>query len=673
MSILALAPLLIAAVPPVTVGPDDAARAPVIAAPIARVTVFEDRARVLRRATVDVPAGASTWRLPDLPGQADVGAVRATVTGAGRLLRLEANPATRERLPLAPAAQLLDRLDAAQDGLERLADERRVLLLRLQVLAALAPAPSVPEAQREGRPAPGLFAEAWARTASALAAERQRLAERVAALDVEWRAAVQARNTIALELDALAPSGDPERVVEVLAVIEAAGAGKATVELEYFVSGARWRPAYELRFLADEGRADLAAYGLVTQSTGEDWSDVELHLSTALPSLGIALPSLMTWTLGEAKEWRPQVRPRATPPTAPLYAAPQALPTRSETAEVVERSLVMARLSSREASGQRQYDFADETIAGGLVRPEGSAGAAAKRTTGSAPGWSAPPGSAPPPPAPPPPPPPRMAPVVQAERSKSEAADYEVMAIATSADSAASTSDVAYRSLALFDAPPPRPWIPPPDSPAAQAGGLDHVYVSATRATVPAGGEAYRAPLGRETHPVTAFYEATPALAPQAYLRATVTNRSPRPILGGPVGIFLGSAYAGDGALATTGAGGALALPLGGDEDVRVSRKMILATETTGVFSKDDVTTYRVVLEVASFKKKAVRVVVREPLPVSGHEDVKVKLLSTTPAAPKPDEDGVVTWSVEVQPGKVAKLELAYQIVRPADFQLYQR
>jgi hypothetical protein len=37
------------------------------------------------------------------------------------------------------------------------------------------------------------------------------------------------------------------------------------------------------------------------------------------------------------------------------------------------------------------------------------------------------------------------------------------------------------------------------------------------------------------------------------------------------------------------------------------------------------------------------------------------------------DEDGIVEWTVDVAPGKVAKLELAYQVVRPADFQLYQR
>lgn len=229
------------------------------------------------------------------------------------------------------------------------------------------------------------------------------------------------------------------------------------------------------------------------------------------------------------------------------------------------------------------------------------------------------------------------------------------------------------RAFALFEAPlPPAPSVDP-SSPAALAGGLSYVYAAAARATVRSTGDAYRAPLARETHPVTAFYEATPALAPQAFLRATVTNRSSRPILGGPVGIFLGTAYAGDGALATTGAGGNLALPLGADEDVRVSRKLLLDTTSKGVFSKEDVTTYRVVLEVASYKKKSVRVVVREPLPMSGGEDVEVKLLSTTPKAAAPDEDGIVAWTVDVAPGKVAKLELAYQVVRPADFQLYQR
>lgn len=662
---LLLWPLPVAAVPTVTLGPDDGARAPRATAPIAKVTVFEERARVLRRGVIEVPAGASTWRLPDLPGLTELATVRATVTGPARLLRLEASPVDREKLALEPAAALLDALDAKDDELRRVDLERRTWDARGKLLASLAPAASVDEARREGRPAAGLFADAWLRVATVLAVERAALVAKVQALDVERRRLVEARAELAAQLSRLDLGGLTERAVSVIAVLDAAGPGRATFELEYFVPGARWRPAYELRFLADDGRADLAQYGLVTQASGEDWTDVELELSTAQPSVGIALPTLLTWTLGEAKEWRPVVYPRSGPPAVPTFPPPTPSTSKSETARDVERALLLARLQGIQAAGAPEPEPS-------VAKDADDYGVATRATAGMTYGKKAYPVAPPPPPAPPP-----MA-RAQPSRGYAEVEESSVMSTQAApiamADSLSSEAPGSVaRAFALFEAPAPRPRPVDPSSPAALAGGLSYVYTAAARATVRSTGDAYRAPLARETHPVTAYYEATPALAPQAFLRATVTNRSSRPILGGPVGIFLGTAYAGDGALATTGAGGNLALPLGADEDVRVSRKLLLDTTSKGVFSKEDVTTYRVVLEVASYKKKAVRVVVREPLPMSGGEDVEVKLLSATPKAAAPDEDGIVEWTVDVAPGKVAKLELAYQVVRPADFQLYQR
>jgi uncharacterized protein (TIGR02231 family) len=276
--------------------------------------------------------------------------------------------------------------------------------------------------------------------------------------------------------------------------------------------------------------------------------------------------------------------------------------------------------------------------------------------------------------------PPSMAPML--ESSSAYAAEEADMmmdrpAVANSAApqrwSVASNAAPATR-VGLFEPPPPPlPWLPP-DSPAALAGGLDHVYRTPTRVDVAPDGQVHRVPLARESLPVEVFYEATPALAPHAFLRATVTNRSPRPILGGPVGIFVAGGFAGDGQLETTGPGGVLRLPVGADEDVRTERRVLVETRREGVFSKDDLTTYRVEIDVQSGKKRPIRVVVREPLPSTGNEKIEVRDVRIEPKAdPTFDDPGVVTWAVDVAPGKVAKLALTYTVRRPADFQLFQR
>lgn len=69
-------------------------------------------------------------------------------------------------------------------------------------------------------------------------------------------------------------------------------AGAAKVRLMYLVSGASWSPSYNLR--ADEDRTTVTVEynAQVTQMSGEDWSDVEMILSTATPSLVAKAPTL---------------------------------------------------------------------------------------------------------------------------------------------------------------------------------------------------------------------------------------------------------------------------------------------------------------------------------------------------------------------------------------------
>jgi uncharacterized protein (TIGR02231 family) len=78
--------------------------------------------------------------------------------------------------------------------------------------------------------------------------------------------------------------------VEVLASCPAGQT--AELALTYLVGGASWTPSYEAR--ADEaGNAvDLSTWATISQSTGEDWAQVDLTLSTAVPSQNATPPEL---------------------------------------------------------------------------------------------------------------------------------------------------------------------------------------------------------------------------------------------------------------------------------------------------------------------------------------------------------------------------------------------
>jgi hypothetical protein len=74
----------------------------------------------------------------------------------------------------------------------------------------------------------------------------------------------------------------------------------------------------------ERGEVVLRTAGLVQQASGEDWTDVELWLSTAIPGQGIEVPELLTWALGEKREFIPRVQPARMPPEPALFPPPAA-------------------------------------------------------------------------------------------------------------------------------------------------------------------------------------------------------------------------------------------------------------------------------------------------------------------------------------------------------------
>ncbi len=73
--------------------------------------------------------------------------------------------------------------------------------------------------------------------------------------------------------------------------------GDFVLNISYLVRGAYWQPIYEARADFAKSLVVLDSYGLVKQTTGEDWQDVEISLSTAKPAIGGNMPYVSPWFL----------------------------------------------------------------------------------------------------------------------------------------------------------------------------------------------------------------------------------------------------------------------------------------------------------------------------------------------------------------------------------------
>eukprot|EP01130_Rhizamoeba_saxonica_P002198 TRINITY_DN1203_c0_g1_i1.p1 TRINITY_DN1203_c0_g1~~TRINITY_DN1203_c0_g1_i1.p1 ORF type:complete len:589 (+),score=130.62 TRINITY_DN1203_c0_g1_i1:52-1818(+) len=85
-----------------------------------------------------------------------------------------------------------------------------------------------------------------------------------------------------------------EDTKEVVILANFINSGSVEFMFSYIITGASWKSSYDTRMDNDSGELGLTYYGEITNSTGENWDNVEMTLSTATPSLGGEPPYLPT-------------------------------------------------------------------------------------------------------------------------------------------------------------------------------------------------------------------------------------------------------------------------------------------------------------------------------------------------------------------------------------------
>jgi uncharacterized protein (TIGR02231 family) len=72
----------------------------------------------------------------------------------------------------------------------------------------------------------------------------------------------------------------------------------AQIDLSYLVGNVSWQPFYDIRIKDNKSNVQFFLKANITQSTGEDWNNVNLKLTTANPAEGGIKPELKTNWLG---------------------------------------------------------------------------------------------------------------------------------------------------------------------------------------------------------------------------------------------------------------------------------------------------------------------------------------------------------------------------------------
>ena len=542
-------------------------------APIKEVTVFSDRALVIRREKVELEAGEHDLRVNNLP-QFLRDSLRAAGRGSGgiRILNVDVMTAFRSRPPEAEIITLQDELEQLTQNQQLLEARKSALNDRRQWLRALGEqSRDFAKGLAKGQMKPQDCADFFSFAAN------QALQDAEAAQSIETdlehvKQEVQAKKR---ELAQLQGNILPDRLAAVVTVF-LAEAGEFELELSYIVLGASWHPQYDVHVQMadgkDTGEVELTYVGVVQQSTGERWENVSLSLSTARPSLAAVLPELDPWYLN-------------------VYTPPVPGPLRAAKPRIASMSGL---------SGDQQVSFAVQPMAMSAVA----------LTDGG---------------------------------SFDEVQEEQIQ------EKELRTAEVA--------------------TAAVEQTGTALIFHVGRSVDIPSDNSPHKTTIARDNLPCVFDYVCAPQIEEQVHLRASIENTTESVLLNGDANIFLSSEYVGTTRIKTTAPTEKFKVFLGIEDNIKVKRELIERHVDKGNALQANIRrmSYAYRISVHNYAGAPRRIVIRDHLPVTQHEKVKVKVQNVQPVPTERTKLELITWKFTLAADAEQKIEYRFVVEHPQD------
>jgi len=525
---------------------------------IRAVTVYPDRARVVRAGAVELDSEVRRLVVDELPLTLDRSSIRARGRGSARVRigSVDVARSYHEETPSERVRELEVELETVDDARATLDDRRAALDNQLAHLDGLRGATK--------EYARGL---AWGRTSVDDHAKLARFLtegdgdarQARRSLEAERRLLDRRRDKLRAELKELS-SARPRQRHRAVVELEVLEAGDLTLELIYVVDRASWTPLYDVRLTseAESSELELTALAQVSQRTGEDWVGVKLAVSTARPALSQRAPELGPWYVD--------------------VHAPAPVPTRT-------------RAAAAPVAAEAMVAFEDDLSEPGSDLLAAAGGGAV--------------------------------------------AEMEAEFVVAS----------------------------------ARGSELSMSFEVPGEADVPSDGSPHKVTIGRARFPAEIDYRAVPKHTDAVYRRVKVTNAGP-PLLGGTASLYAGDEYIGTTQLEDAPRGAELELLFGVEERIQIEREMTRRAVDKKLLRDRRELRHGFKIEIKNLLERAADIEIEDHIPVSRHEDVKIKLDRASPEPAERSELNLLTWRLSVEAGASQPIEYEFLVDHPRSLML---
>ncbi len=186
---------------------------------------------------------------------------------------------------------------------------------------------------------------------------------------------------------------------------------------------------------------------------------------------------------------------------------------------------------------------------------------------------------------------------------------------------------------------------------------------------VPTNGKAQTAILKEQEIAANYKFYAVPKLDKDVFLLAEIADWEKLNLLPGEANIIFEGTYIGKSLIDPSSTQDTLNLTLGRDKRVVVKKEKLADYSSVKFLGSNKKQTFTYELTVKNNKKDAIDIIVKDQYPISQDKDVVVELLEGS-AVVDNNETGVLTWKLKLAPGEVKKLNVSYSVKYPKDKKL---
>jgi uncharacterized protein (TIGR02231 family) len=184
------------------------------------------------------------------------------------------------------------------------------------------------------------------------------------------------------------------------------------------------------------------------------------------------------------------------------------------------------------------------------------------------------------------------------------------------------------------------------------ASGAAVTYAVPGQVSVPADGAPHKVTVAHITLPPKLDYLAAPKLVEAVYRRARLSNNSPYTLLPGPANLFSGDEFIGTTALELVAPQGEIELYLGVDDRIKVERELKRREVDKRLIGGKRRIQYGYEIRLENLLPVLAQVTLRDQIPVSRHEDIKVRLENSDPSPKEQTELNGLEWVFALSPGE---------------------